>query len=277
MGQWAIDAAIKGDTVVICSDGEHRLRGLGALGGGGKIIGRAKEGRVVLLPGDTSNVFLALESGQLELRDLDLDMLGQNAGLMIRGGELVSENVTLTGGDTVMKVGGRGKWDLKNSKIKGGSIGLELCEGSRGRMIGCVVEGNMVGISVKNGADLTVEGSYVCKNKEHGLVIQCQEGGEVGIWEGDAAISVARDRGVWLTGSDVGYNGMGDVAVLEEAVGGLSSSELEKKSHMPRRFSTPLSTASHSDMVRGNSMPNTPIPHTTRVLMFYPGDQGSPT
>ena len=65
---------------------------------------------MVLSPGDTSNVFINLEEGRLEVSDLDLDMVGQGAGVLVRGGELVMENVTMTGGETVVKVVGKGKW-----------------------------------------------------------------------------------------------------------------------------------------------------------------------
>jgi hypothetical protein len=64
---------------------------------------------------------------------------------------------------------------------------------------------------------------------------------------------------------------------LEEVVGRVNSSDVEKKSHLSRRFSISLSSESYSDLVGSNSMPITHIPQTTRVLTFYPGDQSPPT
>ena len=78
---------------------------MGVRGGGGRILGRAQGQKGVLSSGDTSNVFISLEEGRLEL-----DMVGHGAGVLVRSGELVMENVTMTGGETVVKVVGKGKW-----------------------------------------------------------------------------------------------------------------------------------------------------------------------
>ena len=61
--QQALDMAVEGDTVVICSEGEHRVEGLGGLSKGGRILGRVS-GEVVIAPGDTSGDFLQLEEGR---------------------------------------------------------------------------------------------------------------------------------------------------------------------------------------------------------------------
>ena len=61
--QQALDMAVEGDTVVICSEGEHRIEGLGGLSNGGRILGRVS-GEVVIAPGDTSGDFLQLEEGR---------------------------------------------------------------------------------------------------------------------------------------------------------------------------------------------------------------------
>ena len=61
--QQALDMAVQGDTIVICSEGEHRVEGLGGLSKGGRILGRVN-GEVVIAPGDTSGDFLQLEEGR---------------------------------------------------------------------------------------------------------------------------------------------------------------------------------------------------------------------
>ena len=61
--QQALDMAVQGDTIVICSEGEHRIEGLGGISKGGRILGKVN-GEVVIAPGDTSGDFLQLEEGR---------------------------------------------------------------------------------------------------------------------------------------------------------------------------------------------------------------------
>ena len=61
--QQALDMAVQEETIVICSEGEHRVEGLGGLSKGGRILGRVG-GEVVIAPGDTSGDFLQLEEGR---------------------------------------------------------------------------------------------------------------------------------------------------------------------------------------------------------------------
>ena len=77
------------------------------------MLGRAEGPKVVLSAGDTSNVFIGLEEGRLEL-----DMVEHGAGVLVR--------------ETVVKVVGKGKWQLKDCKVRVGGVGLDLGEKSEG-------------------------------------------------------------------------------------------------------------------------------------------------
>ena len=61
--QHALDMAVAGDRVVVCSAGEHRVEGLGGLEQGGALVGRAP-GPVVVAPADTQGEFLVLREGR---------------------------------------------------------------------------------------------------------------------------------------------------------------------------------------------------------------------
>jgi hypothetical protein len=106
--QHAMDVAVMGDSVLVCREGEQKVRGVGARGGGGRILCRAEGPKVVLSAGDTS-----LEEGRLEL-----DMVEHGAGVLVR--------------ETVVKVVGKGKWQLKDCKVRVGGDGLDLGEKSEG-------------------------------------------------------------------------------------------------------------------------------------------------
>ena len=100
-------------------------------------------------------------------------MAGQGARVLVRSGELVMENGIMTGGETKVKVVGKGMCQLKD------------CEGSEGKLVSCVVEGNRVWTSVKK-----VEGVL----------------GGLAVWGGGRA---AGQRGVDLIGSEVGLCSVG--------------------------------------------------------------------
>jgi len=274
--QHAIDTAVVGDNVIVCSAGEHKLRGLGALSKGGKIIGRVPTGKVTLVPGDTSNVFLGLENGVLEFRDLNLDFGRQSVGMLVRGGDVIMENVSMTGGDTMIRITGKSKSRFLSCKNIDGGIAYDLGEACYVEIGNCIIERNRIGISTKEGAVMIISGCYINGNMDHGIVLICKEGGVEGFWERECAIQAAKERGIDLSRSEIGFNMMGDFAVLCD-IGGLNSADVERQCYVNRRFSTPLAGVTHSQLISSSSMPNTPIQHTTtRVLNYFPGDHGSP-
>jgi len=264
--QHAVDCSVAGDAIILARPGQHQLRSLGGLTSGGRIMSRGcPEASVTLTPGDTENIFLGLEQGTLEISDIRIDCKNVHIGLMVHAGELLMTNVTLLGGSTTVLVGSGARLKMTNTKITDAGIGVELSPGAIGCVVNCVVDRNRVGLSVGDGGKLNVRSSYVGKNEEYGVVVQCSKRCEAeGVWSGEQGVAKAAVKGVILETSEIGSNGIGDVAILE--LEGLLSPCLDRRSHLTRRFSTPMSGKSVN---QGPESRDSPIlPSLSRVLTY---------
>ena len=74
-------------------------------------------------------------------------------------------------------------------------------------------------------------------------------------------------KGVILETSEIGANGIGDVAILELERGeGLQSPSVDRRGHLARRFSTPMSGKT---VTQGPESRDSPIlPSLSRVLTY---------
>merc|ERR1712059_44999 len=163
------------------------------------------------------------------------------------GGELCLQNVLISGGEVGVKVEKDGVLSMRDCKVRDAGVGLMLGSESKGEITSCVVEGNMVGISVTEGASVDISSSYVGKNKEQGLLVKCEESRD--IFRADDALKEAEDMGIKVRDSEIAFNQLGDV-ILTEALS-MDSFVLCPKHDMsivPRRFSTPRSTSPSSNI-----------------------------
>ena len=122
-----------------------------------------------------------------------------------------------------------------------------------------------MGLSVGDGGKINVRSSYVGKNEEYGVVVQCSKKCDAeGVWSGEQGVAKAAVMGVILETSEIGSNGIGDVAILE--LEGLQSPCVDRRSHLTRRFSTPMSGKSVN---QGPESRDSPIlPSLSRVLTY---------
>jgi len=268
--QHAVDVAVPGDTIIICSEGEHAIRGLGMLKFGGKIWGRVKSGKVIIAPDDTEHHFLCVETGKLELNNLEIESFGQNVGFLVKGGEVSFDGVVASGGEIVVQVTGGAVFQFKNCKFKEGVVGVQVEGNSKGQIENCIVEANKIGLSSKeNSANVLITGSYMCKNSMYGIVIRNEKCSKEGVWNGDQAVQEAALYGVEVQSSDLGFNTLGDLTVMKKEIEQLESPSDE---HIrSRRFSTPLLGATNQPPLNScNLARNSPIQSTTRVLTYFP-------
>ena len=267
--QHAVDCSVAGDSIVLARPGQHQMRSLGGLTSGGRIMSRGcPEASVTLIPGDTENIFLGLEKGTLELSDVRIDCKNVHIGLMVQSGELLMNNVTLLGGSTTVLVGSGAKLKMTNSKVTDAGIGVEISPGAIGCVENSVLDRNRVGLSVGDSGKLSIRSSYVGKNEEYGVVVQCSKKCEAeGVWSGEQGVAKAAVKGVILEASEIGANGIGDVAILELERGeGLQSPSVDRRGHLARRFSTPMSGKS---VTQGPESRDSPIlPSLSRVLTY---------
>jgi len=270
--QHAVDCSVPGDTVIISSPGEHQLRGLAGLADGGKIMTRGCGAScVTLCPGDTTAAFLSLESGNLEIADLNIDCKNVNIGLMIAGGELIMKNVTVLGGSTAVLVGNRGKLTTSKCKFQGSGICVEVTAGGSSSLESTSIVMSRIGVSVADGGKMTIRNSKIAKNTEYGLVIHCCKNNEFeGVWRGEIGVNKAAKCGVNILLSEMTHNCLGDVAILELETQcqtqTIISPCLEKRSHLARRFSTPMSGKSQVGQLDSKDSPI--FPALSRVLTY---------
>jgi len=212
--QQALDIGLPGDIVVICSDGEHRVEGLGGLTRGGQILGRAG-GEVVIAPGDTLGYFLQLEEGSLKLSNLSLKLGGQYTGILMgEGTKLEMSCVKVEGGEVGVKVKAGGSWKLEDCSITDSKIGLEVLSESNGSMSKTRVEGCTVGVYAESGASMDISnGSRISSCKEQGILLRGQGSG---VWRAEAAVVEAAKRGIAVADSEICMNVLGDLAVVGE-------------------------------------------------------------
>ena len=268
--QHAIDVSVANDVVIITSPGEHLMRNLGGLAAGGRIISRdCSEGSVTIVPGDTSAVFCDVQEGTLEMSDVKIDLKNINAGFVVNNAELSLNNVTILGGSTAILVGSKGNIKMKNSKVSESGIGIEISQDANGSLENCVLDKNRVSLSVKEAGHVKVKNSYVGKNDDYGIVLHCVKSHEgEGIWTGEQAVSRAGQRGVLIQATEFGGNSLGDVAILELNLDGIHSPSIDKRSHLTRRFSTPMSGKSQT--THGLDSKDSPIFHSLSRVLTYP-------
>ena len=268
--QHAIDVSVANDVVIIASQGEHVMRSLGGLASGGRILSRGcSEGSVTIVPGDTSAVFCEVQQGSLEMSDVKIDLKNVNVGFAVNNAELSMNNVTILGGSTAVLVGARGNFKMKNGKVSESGIGLEISPDANGCLENCVLERNRISLSVKEAGHMKVKNSYVGKNDDYGLVLHCVKSHEgEGIWSGEQAVSKAGQRGVHIQSTEFGGNSLGDVAILELNLDGIHSPSVDKRSHLTRRFSTPMSGKSQTS--HGLDSKDSPIFHSLSRVLTYP-------
>jgi len=269
--QHAIDCCVLGDTVIICSPGQHQLRGLAGLSAGGRILTRGCcSSSVTLCPGDTSTAFLNLESGKLEISDLTIDCKNVNIGLMTTESELTLKNVTVLGGSTALLVGQWGKLNTTNCKFHGAGIGVEVSAGGLSNLENTSIVMSRIGISIADGGKMSIKNSKIVKNTEYGLVIHCGKNNEFeGVWRGETGVNKAAKFGVNIILSEMSQNCLGDVAVLElvtQLPTPNISPFLEKRSHLARRFSTPMSGKSQMGHMDSK---DSPIFNTLSRVLTY--------
>ena len=273
--QHAVDCSVADDVIVIASPGHHQLRGLGGLSAGGRLVSRGcGPASVVILPGDTDSVFCCLEQGSLEIADVNIDCKNVNIGLLVSAGKLTMKNVTVVGGGTAVLVAAEAELSLASCKVTQGGIGLEVASGGSGVVADCVLDKNRIGVSVGAGGRLQVSSSYVGGNQEYGLVVHCSAspGQQLeGVWPADPGLARAAARGVAVSSSELGSNGLGDVAVLD--LGGAAASPGAQLGAAARRFSTPMSgrsqVAGAGAGTPGLQSRDSPIfPSLSRVLTY---------
>jgi len=258
--QYALDRAQAGDTVVVISPGEYRLTGLGRLAGGGRLLGRAGAGRVLLQPGQPWSGLELAAGARLELSQLELHLGPRQAGLAVwAGGQLLLDGVRLVGGAAALQVGSAARLEATGCWLEGAGKGLEVWPAGEAELRDCRLEGGGVGAVLHKGGQLALTGCRVARHGQQGLV--CHGAPAPATLDLQTGRAAALDCGAQLAVCcQFQDNASGDIRLV---TGPAASPSLLRRSQLVRRASTPLVGGAGA-----LSIPSTPIPHLNKVLTY---------